>query len=395
MYADFQVIFLSKTFKKTANIRIFNAFFERIWAETMDEKMRAGAFERTPRDEAKHKGVMILPTIKDVARYACVSDTTVSKVLNNKGSISDETKNRVMEAVEKLDYIPNSAARALVRKKTDIIGVVLEKLVDPFYYDLLQGIEEGIADENYKLVYCNSGGSGLKRQEYINYLRQGFVDGVIIYGSYFSDEGIIRDLAQTKFPILVIENEYKDLDIDNLLIDNVSGAVEAVQYLINKGYTRIAHIVGNPNIKISIDRMIGYTTAMRAASLIIEEEYVVHSKMTYKSGYESMMKLLSLDSSKRPTAVFCVDDAVACGAIDAICDRGLKVPDDVAIVGFDDQKILPPDRKHIIPLTTVRQPLFDIGRDSIKTLVETINNPNKAKVKKLYQTELIVRESTK
>ncbi len=337
----------------------------------------------------------MLPTIKDVARYAGVSDTTVSKVLNNKGSISDDTKKRIMEAVEKLDYIPNSAARALVRKKTDIIGVVLEKLVDPFYYDLLQGIEEGIADEKYKLMYCNSGGSGLKRQEYLNYLRQGFVDGVIIYGSYFSDEAIIRELAMAKFPILVIENEYKDLDIDNLLVDNIDGAMQAVNYLINSGYTKIAHIVGNPNIKISIDRMIGYSNAMRAASLTIEEGYVVYSKMTYKSGYECMMELLSLEAPNRPTAVFCVDDAVACGAIDAVFDKGLKIPEDIAIVGFDDQKILPPDRRYNIPLTTVRQPLFDIGKDSIKTLIKTIAEPNKEKIRKVYQTELIVRDTTK
>lgn len=333
-----------------------------------------------------------MATINDVAKMVGVSVTTVSKVLNGKGNISAKTTKQVKEAIAKLGYSPSSVARALVLKKTNVIGVVLERLSDPFFHDLISSIEKGIEDTPYKLLFCNSNGDPTKRMEYINFLSQGVVDGIIVYGSYISDESAIAKAVSMGFPLVVIENELNHCDVNNLVIDNINGAVMAVRYLLENGHRKIAHIVGKPEIKIAHDRLNGYLQTMEEFQCEIPSGYIVQSQMNYASGYESMIKLLELPD--RPTAVFCADDATACGAIDAVLDRKLRVPEDISVVGFDDQKILPTMYRSFIALTTIRQPLLTIGEKSVKTLVEFINEPEKAKTQEKYQCDLVIRESS-
>lgn len=333
-----------------------------------------------------------MATINDVAKMVGVSATTVSKVINGKGSISAKTTEQVKDAIARLGYSPSSVARALVMKKTNIIGVVLERLSDPFFYDLINSIEKGIAGTQYKLMFCNSNGDPDKRREYIRFLTQGGVDGIIVYGSYISDESAIAKAAAMGFPLVVIENELNRCDVNNLIIDNVNGAAKAVHYLVENGHRKIAHIVGKPEIKIAHDRFHGYLQAMKECQCEIANDYIVQSQMNYASGYEAMIHLMELPD--RPTAVFCADDATACGAIDAVLDRKLRVPEDISIVGFDDQKILPTMYRSFIALTTIRQPLLSIGEKSVKMLIESIAHPEKAKIQEKYQCDLVVRESS-
>lgn len=333
-------------------------------------------------------------TIKDVAKHANVSLATISRVYNNKGNVYPKTYKRIIRSIKKLGYVPNNAARTLVMKKTEAIGVIVNKLYDPFYHDLIKGFEDGANETEYNVVFCSLVGRNVERKRgYVKYLTNGVTDGVILYGSYLSDESIIRYLVDINFPFVLIENEIVGLDINNLLIDNFRGAEKAVEYLLDLGHKRIAHICGNMNKKANVDRMDGYIAAMQKKQLQIFNGYIQHTSRNYESGYDCMKNLISLNEI-RPTAVFCVDDATACYSIKAVMDCGLEVPKDVSVIGFDDQRILPL-RYNGPSITTIKQPLYNIGMDSIRIMTELLDCKKKLKkIRKVYDTELIRREST-
>lgn len=327
-----------------------------------------------------------------VAREAGVSPATVSRVINNSGYVSREIRQKVENAIKTLGYVPNNAARALVNKRTNAIGVVVNNLHDPFFHDLIKGFEDGAAETSYNVVFCSAlGGDAAGKDRYVKYLTNGVVDGVVLYGSYLSDEPIINYLIDIKFPLILIENQISGTNINNMLIDNVGGAEKAVNYLISLGHKRIAHIAGNPNRKVTVDRMNGYINAMHRNALNIAPEYIQYVTVDYTSGYEKMKELMLFDH--RPTAVFCGDDAIACYAVLAAMDLGLKIPDDVSVMGFDNQTILPKGYKGP-NITTVAQPLYKIGKDSILFLTDVLAKDEQMDpINKIYSTEIVVKET--
>lgn len=334
-----------------------------------------------------------MATIIEVAKAARVSRSTVSRVLNNEENVRQATRQRVLETMRKLDYSPNNAARSLAKKQTHAIGVVVNNLHDPFFHDLIKGFEAGASETSYNVVFCSAfGGDPAGKERYVRYLTNGVTDGIILYGSYLSDEPIIRSLVDSKAQFVLIENDVMGDKTNNLLIDNLGGAEKAVDYLYAQGHRHIAHISGNPNKKVTVDRFNGYLRAMHKNALEIHQGYIQHTTTNYTSGYDMMQRLLALEEN-RPTAVFCSDDAIASYAIRAALDAGFSIPGDISIMGFDNQKILP-DGYAGPSITTMIQPLYQIGFDSIRLLTSILENePSERKLSERYDVSVLVRDT--
>jgi len=334
-------------------------------------------------------------TIKDVAKLANVSISTVSRVMNNAKNVNPELRKRVLEAIKELGYTPNNAARSLAKRTANVIGVVVNNLHDPFFHKLIYGFECGAAETDYSVIFCSTlGGDSSSKERYVRYLASGVADGIILYGSYLSDEHIIEWLVETGTKFILIENYIESLKTNCLLIDNIGGARTAVDYLFENGHRLIAHICGNPNKKVSIDRLNGYINSMHKHALDVKPDYIQYTTSDYRSGYDRMKTLLSLGKD-RPTAVFCSDDAIASYAVRAVIDSGLRVPQDISIMGFDNQDLLP-DNYRGPGLTTMAQPLFDIGKDSILVMTKVLqnkDNDNTETIHKVYPTSLVVRDT--
>jgi len=332
-------------------------------------------------------------TIREVAEAANVSSSTVSRVINNAHNVSPEARKLILDTIKVLGYSPNNAARSLAKRKTNAIGVVVNNLHDPFFHDLIKGFEKGAADTSYNVVFCSAFGGDIESKErYVQYLSNGVTDGIILYGSYLSDDKIVSSLAETGFHYVLIENDFTGFNTNSLLIDNVGGAEKAVNYLISLGHKSIAHISGNPNKKVTIDRFNGYLKAMHKNAIEIQQDHIQYTTTDYSSGYEKMEKLIHL-GERRPSAIFCSDDAIASYAIRAALDLNLRVPKDISVMGFDNQKILP-DLYRGPAITSVAQPLYQIGVDSIRLLTELLENKiNEGKIRKMYSTDIIIKES--
>lgn len=335
-----------------------------------------------------------MATIRDIAREAGVSLATVSRVINHIDNVSDKAKERVEEVIERLGYNPNSAARSLATKRTNTIGVIVNNLHDPFFYDLIRGFEYGAQNTSYNVIFCSVlGGDADMKERYIKYLTNGIVDGVVLYGSYLSDAGIISGLMNSNVNYILIENDIENLDCNKLLVDNYNGSRKAVEYLISMGHKKIAFICGNPNRQVSVDRLNGYLDAMRKNNLNIEDGYLQYASNNYQSGHAAMKILMQLDAA--PTVVYCHDDVIASKAVLAARDMGLSVPADVSIMGFDDQRVLPDGYKGP-DITSVAQPLYDVGVESIKILAgQLAGKTDLKKVRVVYDTHIVERDTVK
>lgn len=340
-------------------------------------------------NETRKKNV----SIKDVAKAAQVSLATVSRVVNNSDKVAPSMRERVMDTIKELGYSPNHAARTLVKHKTNCIGVVVNNLHDPFFHDLIKGFEHGARQTNYNVIFCSVlGGDADSKESYVKYLTNGVVDGVVLYGSYLNDKKVLDYLrTSNRVDYVMIENDAEECSCIKLLVDNYGGARQAVEYLIANGHRKIAHICGNPNKKVTQERLTGYRDAMTHAGLPITDTYIQYTSADYRSGFLRMEQLLSLKD--RPTAVFCSDDAIASFAIQAAKSKGISVPKDISVVGFDNQTILP-DNYQGPRITSVEQPLYQIGLDSIKLLSCRLNAPDQTPLERhVYKTRLIEKET--
>lgn len=354
-----------------------------------------------------------MATIKDVAERAGLSTTLVSRYLNGRTGVSPDSKQKIQRAIKELNYRPNGIARSLVLQKTQSIGIVLDNIGAPFASRLIFGLEKGAEDfdkENeFNILFCSSNGDMHKKKRHISYLTQGRVDGIIIYGSLTSDDTLIRELADSAFPFLLIENDVDNVDVDKVIIDNAEGAYQATEHLIKQGHRRIAHMAGNMNLKITLERMNGYIRALQANQISVNSDLIYYpsfdmtgrlpsadsnfrgDRAYYDSGYQEMKRLID-GKGELPEAIFFASDIMAFGAIQAMEEAGIRVPEDVSVVGFDDET--PSDYDGACkPITTMRQPLFDLGYTGIKRLLASINNPELPKEKIVVKTKLIVRDS--
>lgn len=333
-----------------------------------------------------------MTTIYDVGRMAGVSRSTVSRVLNGKGEVDPKTAELVWEAVRKLNYHPNASARALVRKKTDMIGVMLADVSDPFYEKIIKGIESVVNERNMGVFFYNSYDNLDDHKVIISSALEGSqVDGLVVVGSNLGDRKTLLEIINQGLPIAFIERYFSDAKINCVICDNKQGATTAVEYLLELGHRRIGCITGNLHRQTGIDRLDGYKNALQKYSIPVEEELIALGNYQHASGYEGMKQLLTLPD--KPTAVFAANDMMAIGAILAIKEMGLLVPENISVVGYDDITFAP----MVFPqLTTIRQPLFEMGVLAARGLIERITLGDQAEVvKRILPGELIVRKSSK
>ena len=309
------------------------------------------------------------PTQADVARRAGLSQAMVSYVLNaNTGvSVPEETRARVLAAMQELGYVPNRAARSLRTNKTLTIASIIPDIANPFYPAFVRGIQDVVDYHGYDLIMYNSDGAADKEHKYLQSVAHGRVDGVV--GVFFHANA--RDLAGLlEQGIFVVRLEAMrkpagSLPLDNIFVDSLAAAQEATSYLIARSYQRIAMLGNTPGPGEA--RLQGYRAALQAASLPAQEEYIVPCDFTEAGGHAAMQRLLALPV--RPDAVFAANDVMAMGALAAIHADGLHVPTDIAVLGFDD---IPLARQLSPPLTTVRQFQTQLGRRAAELLLERI-----------------------
>jgi len=332
-------------------------------------------------------------TIKDVAKEAGVSLATISRVINGAENVSPEIRSRVQEAIKKLGYFPNNAARSLVKRQSGAIAVLLRDLHSPFYTDLIKGFEDGAAETKHNVVFCSLGRDQDTRDRYMQYLTNGIADAIILYGSLFSDQPIIEKLYESKFPFLLIEHDYDTLPLNEFLINNLEGARSAVEYLIEKKHVRIAHFMGDPNKKVNLERFNGYTQIMQQHGIPIQPDFIKNIFKDYSLARQYAAGFMKQPVAQRPTAIFCSNDRIASAAIQGIMDAGGSVPADMSVIGFDNQKILMNDYRGP-SITSVKQPLYQIGYDSIHSLIDILEGKSDIQpVHRIYDTELIVQDT--
>lgn len=331
-------------------------------------------------------------TIADIAKKAKVSKMTVSRVLNNHKHVAGATAERVKRVMSELEYHPNLVARSLSSQRTMTIGVVIPKteklFLDNYIAQVLSGVTDIAQENNYQIMLIPVSHPGKDNGDYLKYVRSKLFDGLILLKAKVNDSNLSA-LAESGFPYIMV-NYRKFGDSYNFVdSENVKGAEYAVEHLYGKGHRKIAFVAGSMDEINARDRFKGYRNVLEKHSLPFREEYVIYGDFNRETAYENSKKLLDL--ADRPTAIFCSDDYMALGVIEQIKNHGLSVPKDIAIVGFDNIEIGEFSKP---ALTTVNQPMYEIGKSSIEALLALIKNVRKNPIRIMLRTELIVREST-
>jgi LacI family transcriptional regulator len=331
-----------------------------------------------------------MSTMRDVAEEANVSITTVSHVINGTRFVSEELSNRVQKAMKKLNYRPNILARGLRVGKTNTIGLIVPDNSNPFFAEIARVVEDVGFDSGYSVILCNSDGDLDKELSYIDVLLAKQVDGVIFIASSSQTEHLSL-LIRNDLPMVVADRESPNLDVDCVLVDNFRGGYEATRYLLELGHRRIGCIAGPSDLTPSAERVGGYRQALSEFGVPVDEELIVRGDFHFEGGKKAMHKLISLPN--RPSAVFVCNDVMAIGAMGIARSAGLKIPDELSIVGFDNiihSSVTWP------PLTTVAQPIEDLAQMSTELLLQTISGSRGAEKKRIVlETELVIRDSCK
>jgi LacI family transcriptional regulator len=331
-------------------------------------------------------------TIKDIARMADVSHTTVSRALNNKSRIKNETKEKILSIARELNYIPNFIARSLVMKQTKTLGLVITTIVNPFYTELSQGIETTAISLGYNIILCSTNYDLSIEKKYIDMLRSKGVDGIIFTSAHMGDPNIIG-LAEEGFPmVLVNRRTYHPMvrdKIDYIGVDNILGGFLAVEHLIKLGHDRIGVIGGSSESSVGFERLEGGKKALAAYGREVIGDYFLEGDFLKGSGYRGGKEFLKMN--RPPTAIFATNDYMALGTYQAIVEEGMKVPEDMALVGFNDIEFT---SMKGIELTTIGQKKYEMGALAVKTLVERIEGKKVGPSKEIVlEPELIIRKS--
>lgn len=327
-----------------------------------------------------------IASILDIAKLAGVSKTTVSKVLNHQYGVHEETRKKVWEAAAALHYTPNIAARALVTSRTGVIGVVYDSIRSPIYTEMAGQLERWAREAGYHLVFCSCNEQQESKQHYIQYFMGGAADGVILYGSSEDDYPVIERLMAVRYPFVVIENHFEQLHIPNVLVDNHSGAEQAVRYLHGLGHRRILHVTGNLRHRVAVDRQHGFMNAMKALVRETVPEDFIYTDGSIGCGEKAALKLLGM--SERPTALFCFNDLIAYEMMDTLHRAGWRIPQDISIVGFDHLAGLLSFKPGVLDLTSVGQPLEEVARAAVEMVLAAAGGESPDPISRQFAPEL-------
>ncbi|NLZ54132.1 MAG: LacI family transcriptional regulator [Thermoanaerobacteraceae bacterium] len=328
-------------------------------------------------------------TIKDVAKRAGVSASTVSRALSGKIPVSEETKKKVMKAVKELNYQPNVFAQGLKDGKSKTLGLLIPNVRDLIFPSAILGIEDTANKYGYTVVLCNTDEDIEREKFYINSLRKRLIDGFIISTARPGHKHLL-ELKTEGFPMVFLIRQISD-NVDTVTADNFNGAYDATNYLLSRGLENIALITGSSDILLYRERFEGYKKALQEANIPLNREIILDDIYGWKDSYKAMSMLLK--KGFRPDAVFATSDPKAIGVIRAIKDYGLSVPDDISVMGFDDLDmvaLLDP------PLTTVSQPFYDMGVEACERLIRLIEAKRKPRpLIKALPCKLIIRNSVR
>ncbi len=327
--------------------------------------------------------------LKDVARVAGVSVSTVSRVLTGSPLVNEETRSRVQLAMDELQYRPNRVARRLRRDsaRANLIGVIVPDIQNPFFAELVRGVEQVAQRHGYMVFLGNTDEDGDKEREYVELMRAESVDGLILPPS--SDlEPLLGRLASVGLPIVCVDRRLPQGELDTVVADNRQGAFVAVDHLLRIGHRRIGYIGGRPHISTSAERLDGYRAALAAHGVPFEPTLVRAGDSRQPSGSRLAEALLGLESP--PTALLVGNNLMTLGALATVHQLHRRIPDEVAIVGYDD---MPWALALNPPLTAVRQPGFEMGARAVDLLLQRIDDPSRAATTITLSPELVVRQS--
>ena len=327
--------------------------------------------------------------LEQIAKLSGVSRSTVSRVINNDPNVSDVTRDKVMQVVKRVNYTPNAAARGLAAGRTHVVGLVIPTGVaalfsDPYFPILIQGVSSACNAREYSVMLWLAEPE-YERRMIRQIMYSGLVDGVIVSSALLNDS-LVRALSEGDLPFILVGRHPADAKASYVDADNSGGAQEAVTHLLRLGRARVATITKPQNTAAGADRLAGYLAALRNRGVLSDRGLIVEGDSSEMGGYRAMQQLLA----RRPDAVFAADDIMAIGALRALHEAGLRVPEDVAVVGFDD---LPQAARTEPPLTTVRQPTYRLGTLTVDSLLDLIEYPDSSPRRIVLPTELIVRAS--
>ncbi|QGP93237.1 Catabolite control protein A [Neomoorella glycerini] len=328
-----------------------------------------------------------MPTIKDVAARAGVSTATVSRVLNGE-KVKEETEKKVLAAIEALGYRPNQIARSLKTQKTQTIGFVVPDF-GPFFMQVAEVVEDILNGYGYSLVVCNSDENPDREKDRVRMLAEKKVDGLLVVPTSDTAQHLI-EIQEEGTPIVLVDRMVKDMQIDCVLVDNVNGAYQAVEHLVTLGYRRIGLINGRLEVTTGEERYRGFLRVFEDYNLPVDESLIYTGDFSTESGYELMKELMSLPEP--PPAVFVANYYMTIGAMMAINELGIKVPRDLALVGFDDMELT---KLANPPLTAVVQPMQEMGEKAAALIYKRVSGDNSG-FPQMYRLkpELVIRHST-
>jgi LacI family transcriptional regulator len=353
---------------------VFHLFCERLY---FGEKM--------PQEEAQVNGKI---TIFDVAEASGVSYGTVSRVINNGPHVKAATRARVMDAIDSLGYVINRQAQSLARGQTHVIGLLVPDLGTGYIGEIMRGIDDELDHAGYDLMLFTTHRRAAKEANYVGSLVQGVVEGLLLVLPR-NPEDYLGVLGNRHFPHVLVDHQGVDTNSPAVGATNWQGGYVATEYLISIGHKRIGFITGSIDLGAAQDRLAGYKAALRTHHLPEIPELIYEGDFAQNSGVAGANVLLDLPEP--PTAIFASNDVMAMGAMDVIRHRGLRIPDDISIVGFDN---IPQAAMVYPPLTTVQQPLEQMGRVATQVLLAMLKNPEEKFTRVELPTELIVRSST-
>jgi DNA-binding LacI/PurR family transcriptional regulator len=328
-------------------------------------------------------------SLKEVAHAARVSPATVSRVLNGAANVSPETRLRVEQAIETLKYQPSRVARRLRTqgRPGQMIGLLVPDIQNPFYVEVVRGVEDRAYAHGCGVMMCNFAQTEEKEHFFLDIMRHERVDGLIVAPAR-PDDRKVMEVVRTGIPVVCVDRGLKDADVDMVVVDNAEGARGAVEHLIRLGHRRIAYVAGLPQIPSTTERLDGYYAALNEAGITPDASLIRYGNSKHESGRDLTAALLEMPEP--PTALFTGNNLITLGALETIHRRGLRIPEDIALVGFDDMYwaiSLNP------PLTAVSQPGYEIGRRAADLLFQRVAEPDRPSAKVVLKTTLIVRRS--
>ncbi|MDI6402170.1 LacI family DNA-binding transcriptional regulator [Balneolaceae bacterium ANBcel3] len=339
--------------------------------------------------KSKQNGTNV--TLKEVAKALGLSTMTISRVVNDRPNVDEQTRQKVLEKAREMGYTPNHVAKSLVSSKTYTIGVIIPEITHAFFPEVVRGIEEETYDKKYQLFLVNAAESYEREKNAILSLRSKRVDGLLVSSCQADpDYAFYKQVIDSGMPFVFFDRCIEGIGASCVSVDDEAGAMRAVEHLIGYGYRNIVHLCGPKDVSVGQKRLNGYLTAMKKHGLEVKQDWIADSGFQESGGYQAMKEMLDLPEGERPRAVFAVNDPVAIGAMDAIREKGLSIPDDIAIVGFTDDV-----RAGLIatPLTTMHQPAYEVGKKAARKLIHTIENREEPVEHLEVKTRLVVRAS--